>query len=187
MKIIATLALTGALLAGCTTAGVVADKPNVPVSSAPVVPIPTAASPAPPKTYDLGQTVLYTHAAVPVLTMIASDAVYTTTPSTSFGKPPKFGRFLEVLITAKADDHLPAAEQAKVNAFDFEVVDAAGTAYRYGGGNSLMGTDMASPLSPRTLNAGEQTRGTVAFDVPNGPIRLVYVPDHRALGYWTLP
>lgn len=95
-----------------------------------------------------------------------------------FDAPPEAGVYLEVVI-----DAVTGPQGGTLNPFEFKIRDSAGSRY-----DPTFGETAEPGLGHAELAAGEQIRGSILFDVPDGPVDLLYVP---ALGStvveWTIP
>lgn len=96
-----------------------------------------------------------------------------------FDGPPAEGVYLEVLIAGVA-----GSEGGSLNPFEFNIVDAAG--FRYG---PTFGDTSVPTLSFLEIPPGGLVRGAILFDVPDGPVQLVWAqvfPEAQP-AVWAIP
>ena len=193
------VAWSGGISAAIIIAAVAAGNSNTtttPTTSAASTPTststasPTASSPTstakPVNTFSLGETATAkATGGKGSIDITVSDLKVNTSPTEKYGKAPQNGRFVTLTITAKGSEDAVAGDLS-VNPFDFDIVGPDGTKYQHNNGNTIGAIDYDGSLHSTVLNPGEQVKGSISFDVPNGPIRLSYSPGPRTLGYWNL-
>jgi uncharacterized protein DUF4352 len=135
-----------------------------------------------PEAMQIGDTGTYSEAGEEIGELTVTNAERFTDPRSEFGDPPDHDEFVLVTINAKAiGDDLYS-----VNPYDFHMRDSDGRQYENAGGSSLFAVD--ETLNAVDLNPDEQVTGDLVFDVPTGPLELVYAPGwSRALAYWEIP
>jgi hypothetical protein len=106
------------------------------------------------------------------------------------------GHSVDVTADGKITD--PDAPPAAISPEDFFMVDTSGKRYDVWNGNRLHAIPKPEDrLQATTLpNPRDRATGRIAFDIPEGPLKLAYTTPEGALspaiarpvfGYWTLP
>lgn len=90
---------------------------------------------------------------------------------------PTRGHFVALVVSAQAT----GSQTFSINPFDFYVRTADGAHY-----NSTFTSEITPPeLDAVTLNPGENTSGSLVFDIPvTSGFQLVYAPLGQAIGIW---
>jgi len=119
----------------------------------------------------VGETATVTNNDEPAADITVSSVKVSAKTLGEFGQKPENGSYKVIAVSAKN----LGKDSFDVNPFDWYYRDAAGNKFEYGAASISSGFT-GKDFGASTLNVGEQTSGSIVFDVPAAAKELVYAP-----------